>query len=184
MFAILVPVSLSPLIITLLWAENKAKKLGIINTFSSSSSSPPPPPSPAPPPTLSSPPTPAPPPTTPLRKLLLLTNQLDILGLLLLASSVSLILLPLTLAQNARDHWKNPSMIAMLVVGIILIPAFGIWDSKFAKYPVIPKRFLVNRGVVIAAGIGMVDFFGLRFFKLSFFTIHPIPNIPLFYNSS
>ena len=30
MFAILIPVSLSPLIITLYWAENKAKRLGLV----------------------------------------------------------------------------------------------------------------------------------------------------------
>ncbi|TFK64325.1 MFS general substrate transporter, partial [Pluteus cervinus] len=171
MFAILVPVSLSPLIITLLWAENKAKKLGILNnTFSTSPSAGTPTTAP---PSSSPAPAPAPTPTTPIQKLILLSHQLDILGLLLLASSVSLILLPLTLAQNAHNHWKNPSMIAMLVVGIVLIPAFGVWDSKYAKYPVIPKRFLVNRGVVIAAAIGMFDFmsFYLTFTYLFSFVI-------------
>ena len=31
MFAILVPASLAPLIVTLFWAEQKAKRLGLVN---------------------------------------------------------------------------------------------------------------------------------------------------------
>ena len=34
-------------------------------------------------------------------------EQLDFVGLVLLGGAVSLILLPLTLAEDAKDHWKN-----------------------------------------------------------------------------
>jgi hypothetical protein len=40
MFAILVPISLAPLILTLLWAERKAKRLGLVPTPSSSDQNP------------------------------------------------------------------------------------------------------------------------------------------------
>lgn len=49
-------------------------------------------------------------------------------------------------------------MIAMLVVGVVLIPVYGFWDFKFAKYPVIPKRFVFNRAIAIASLIGAFDF--------------------------
>ena len=46
----------------------------------------------------------------------------------------------------------------MEVVGIVLIPAYLFWEWKFAKYPVVPKRFVTNKAVVIASLIGAFDF--------------------------
>jgi len=49
-------------------------------------------------------------------------------------------------------------MIAMLVIGCLLLPVYCIWDLKFAKFPVVARRFLRNRSVVLAALIGCFDF--------------------------
>lgn len=87
MFAILVPASLSPLIITLFWAERKAKKLQLIE---------------APVSTLE-----APVRVPILRRIWLYAEQLDIVGLAILGTAVALILLPLTLAQGAKGQWHN-----------------------------------------------------------------------------
>ncbi|KAJ3494015.1 hypothetical protein NLJ89_g10896 [Agrocybe chaxingu] len=125
MFAILVPAALSPLIITLLWAEWKARKLGIVKQRNSTKSF--------------------------RHKFFSTVDKLDVVGLVLLGTAVALILLPLTLSRSARSGWKNPSIIAMLVVGIVLLPVYLFWDIKFAKHPVVPRRFLLNRSVVIAA---------------------------------
>ncbi|KAF8640180.1 hypothetical protein AX16_010235 [Volvariella volvacea WC 439] len=142
MFAILVPAALSPLILTLLWAERKAKRLGIVDA------------------SLRSPRRDDEAKTggTAVQKTWKIAEKLDVIGLVLLGTSVALILLPLTLANNASNRWRNPSMIAMLVVGLVLLPVFVIWDFKFAKYPVVAKRFVTNRSVVIAAMIGFFDF--------------------------
>lgn len=83
MFAILIPVSLSPLIITLLWAERKARKLGVAPTRSSG-------------PQLSY-----------FARVISVAEQLDVIGLLLIGTSVALILLPLTLSNNAKGGWHN-----------------------------------------------------------------------------
>jgi hypothetical protein len=56
-------------------------------------------------------------------------------------------------------------MIAMEVIGILLLPVFLVYSWKFAKYPVVPKRFLQNKTVVLAALIGAFDFVS---FYLSF----------------
>lgn len=83
MFAILIPASLAPLVITLYWAERKAKKLGLA------------------------------PPTTEFvgatltQRVWHFAEQLDLVGLVFLGTSVALILLPLTLSQTAKDGWKN-----------------------------------------------------------------------------
>ncbi|KAK0482096.1 drug:h+ antiporter [Armillaria luteobubalina] len=133
MFAILVPASLSPLIITLVWAERKAKRLGLVPEKPKSDKSLP-------------------------QQTLEVISQLDVVGLVLIGTSVALILLPLTLAENASGGWNNPSMIAMLVIGCVLFPAVGPWEFKFAKYPVVPKRFITNFTVVGASLIGFFDY--------------------------
>ncbi|KAI0354154.1 drug:h+ antiporter [Trametes cingulata] len=141
MFAILIPASLSPLIVTLFWAERKARRLGLVKAA-------------APRPDLE------PKVHVPfLRQAWLVAEQLDVVGLALLGTAIALILLPLTLAQNAKGMWHNPSMIAMIVVGCVLLPVFAFWDIKFAKRPVIARRFLTNWSVVCASWIGFFDFF-------------------------
>ena len=50
-------------------------------------------------------------------------------------------------------------MIAMLAVGCVLLPAIAAWEVFFAKRPVIARRFLTNRTVILAAWIGFFDFF-------------------------
>ena len=50
-------------------------------------------------------------------------------------------------------------MIAMITIGCLLIPFIGGWEFYFAKRPVIARRFLLNRTVIIAAWIGFFDFF-------------------------
>ncbi|KAI0329355.1 drug:h+ antiporter [Cubamyces sp. BRFM 1775] len=147
MFAILIPVSLSPLILTLFWAENKARKLGLVKTVASA------------------PDAEAPPKESLVRRVWGVAEQLDVVGLAILGTAVALILLPLTLAQNAKSRWHNPSMVAMIVVGCILLPVFALWDIYFAKRPVFPRRFLTNRSVTIASWIGFFDFFS---FYMSF----------------
>ncbi|KAF5368687.1 hypothetical protein D9615_010309 [Tricholomella constricta] len=138
MFAILIPASLLPLIVTLLWAERKARKLGIvldgkqIETAEAKQPF--------------------------FRRLLHTANQLDLPGLILIGTSVALILLPLTLSKSAKGGWNNASIIAMLIVGGVLVPVFVWYDFKVAQYPVIARRFVFNRSVVIAALIGALDF--------------------------
>ncbi|KAL1747554.1 major facilitator superfamily domain-containing protein [Schizophyllum fasciatum] len=132
MFAILIPVSLAPLIVTLLWAERKAKRLGLVVKREQQHSLP--------------------------ARLYHTAQKLDVMGLLLIGTSVALILLPLTLAKGAKGQWDNPSMIAMEVVGCVLLIAVAVWDFKFAAYPAIPRRFVVNRSVVFASLIGFFDF--------------------------
>ena len=47
----------------------------------------------------------------------------------------------------------------MLVVGVVLLPAIAIWESVVSKWPAIPKRFLSNHTVIIAAWISFFEFF-------------------------
>lgn len=144
MFSILVPISLAPLIITLLWAERKAKILALLDSPKPRSRS------------ISS--------QRSLRhgsmiaRLLRSAEQLDLIGLTLLGFAVALTLLPLTISKNVNGGWKNGSIIAMFVVGIVLLVMFAVWDLRYASRPVIAPRFVRNRSVVCAALIGFFDF--------------------------
>ncbi|CAL1710437.1 unnamed protein product [Somion occarium] len=144
MFAILVPASLAPLIVTLYWGERKARKLGLVEEAVRRSA-----PGYIEPAKIT---------VTPVQRIRRAADQLDLVGLILLGAAVALILLPLTLSQTANSGWKNASIIAMLVVGVVLLGVFAIWDFRFAKKPVIAARFIKNRSVLAAAWIGFFDF--------------------------
>ncbi|KAG8949843.1 hypothetical protein FRC03_000216, partial [Tulasnella sp. 419] len=130
MFAILVPVTLSPLILTLGWAERKAYKLGYITDNEESF----------------------------VAKWKRIAIDMDAIGLILLAAGVALLLLPLTLAEGAKGRWNNPSMIAMIVLGPFFLIVFGFYEWKFAPRPLAPGRFLTNKAIVGACVIGFFDF--------------------------
>lgn len=68
----------------------------------------------------------------------------------------ALILLPLNIATRAPDGWKTDYIIAMLVVGVVCLAGFAVWEKFFAKIPYIPFRFLKNRTIL---GACLLDFF-------------------------
>lgn len=79
--------------------------------------------------------------------------QMDVIGVILLTAMLSLILIPLTVAGGVSANWKQPYIIIMLVFGVICIPLFVIWESRFAKHPCVPFKLLNNR--TILAGLLM-----------------------------
>ncbi|KAG1847454.1 major facilitator superfamily domain-containing protein [Suillus tomentosus] len=146
MFAVLVPVSLAPLIFTLLWAERKAKRIALLDSNKSRSRE-----------------------NSTQRSLsdksvsamavfLRSAEQLDLVGLVLLGAAVSLTLLPLTISQAVSGSWKNGSILAMFFMGVVFLVVFAVWDLRYASMPVIAPRFVKNRSVVCAAFIGFFDF--------------------------
>ncbi|OCF41266.1 MFS transporter, SIT family, siderophore-iron:H+ symporter [Kwoniella heveanensis CBS 569] len=83
--------------------------------------------------------------------------QIDIVGLILLAATFALILLPFTLAGGVGEVWKAARVIAPLVVGfVVALPAFIIWETKFAKHPAVPFRLLNNRMILAPLCIAML----------------------------
>lgn len=53
-------------------------------------------------------------------------SQLDVIGLLLLGAAVSLILLPLTLAEEAKNQWRNRTHLTFLRCLIILTESISL----------------------------------------------------------
>lgn len=98
--------------------------------------------------------------------------EIDFFGLLLIAASLALILLPLGLAPKSQQGWQNPSMVSstsvdecganceigMIVVGMTLIPVFVWYEAHFPSKPVFPMRWLTRPAILGACLIGFCDF--------------------------
>lgn len=73
--------------------------------------------------------------------------DLDVGGLTLLSAAVTLMLVPLTLAASAKNGWKNPSIISMMVIGLICLVLMPLYESskKLAPKPLLSLHLLRQR---------------------------------------
>lgn len=143
MFAIMIPILLIPAIWTLYGMQHKAKKMGMVSMGDSGL-------------TRSE--------GVELRgpkQYLTLAHsaaiEMDLVGLLLLGLAFSLILLALNLAPSADGGWSNPSMIAMLVVGFVILMLFIAYEALVATVPITPKRILTNRAFLAALMVNVFN---------------------------
>ncbi|KAI9803277.1 MAG: hypothetical protein M1825_002068 [Sarcosagium campestre] len=90
--------------------------------------------------------------------------ELDVGGMLLLSAALSLILIPLNLAATAGSGWRNASIIAMLVVGVLCAIAYPLWERNpyLAPAPFLSLRLLGNRTVL--AGCAIAFFYFMAFY--------------------
>lgn len=140
MWAIILPVCVSPLIGIMFWLHKKAKANGEVREISILKN-------------INK--------EDPWRKKAyqMLYIELDMVGAFLLAAGLTLSLIPINVAGKSNaDRWKEPHNIIMLVIGILCFIAFLIWDSKFAKKPFIPYRMACNLTIFAACAIGAFDF--------------------------
>lgn len=88
--------------------------------------------------------------------------ELDFFGLILLSAAIALILIPLTLAASAKSGWRNNSIIAMLVIGVVSLVSFAFWESskKLAPRAFMPARLFSNRTVLAGYAIAFFYFGG------------------------
>lgn len=138
MFAIIMPVSLIPAIVIMMVYDRKAQKLGMVGVASSKHDKR----------------------TNTINKdyfNLIKTSlvEIDAFGLVLLGFGWSLLLLPFSLYQQANDGWRNPSMIAMMVVGGVLLMFFVAYEILWCPHPCMPRRVVFNRTFICAI---IIDF--------------------------
>ncbi|EFW15560.1 hypothetical protein D8B26_002337 [Coccidioides posadasii str. Silveira] len=90
--------------------------------------------------------------------------ELDLFGLMLLSAALILILVPLTLASNAKDTWQNGSIIAMIVVGCICLVALPFWETskRLAPHPLLSLKLLKQRTAL--AGCAFAFFYFMAFY--------------------
>lgn len=134
MWAIIFPACCIPLLFSLVHAEIRASRAGLLDDIPS--------------------------PLKSLKKTSLWVDffwQIDVFGLVLLAATFALILLPFTLAGGVGAVWKTARVIAPLVIGfVVALPAFIIWELRFARHPVVPFRLMRDRQILAALAIAML----------------------------
>jgi hypothetical protein len=69
-------------------------------------------------------------------------------GVFLFAAGLTVFLLPFTLAASAPRSWKTDYIIAMIVVGFVLLVAFGVYETYCAPEPFLKNKFLLDRTVI------------------------------------
>jgi MFS family permease len=90
--------------------------------------------------------------------------ELDFFGLVLLSGAVTLILIPLTLAPNAKGRWHNASIIAMIVAGCVCLTLYPVWESskRLAPRPLLSLRLLKQRTVLAGCALAFFYFSKLQ----------------------
>jgi SIT family siderophore-iron:H+ symporter-like MFS transporter len=60
-----------------------------------------------------------------------------VVGVLLLIALLALILVPFTIAGASAEQWKTAKVIAPIVIGLLLVPAWIFWE-RYSKHPMVP----------------------------------------------
>ncbi|KAG6007246.1 hypothetical protein E4U43_000338 [Claviceps pusilla] len=131
MWAIIMPVCALPLIGSLLIVSRRAKRRGLLGDY-----------------------------TTAFKQLgfqnlaVELFWLLDVIGIILIIAVLDLILVPFTIAGGESAKWGEAHIIAPLVIGVLCIPAFILWELR-APHPLIPFKQMKDRGVWAPMGIAI-----------------------------
>ncbi|RKU44741.1 Siderophore transporter [Coniochaeta pulveracea] len=81
--------------------------------------------------------------------------RLDVIGIILMIAVFALILVPLTIAGGFKSQWKTAHVIAPLVVGVLCIPVFIVWELK-ARHPLLPFYLMKDRAVWGPLGMALL----------------------------
>ena len=136
-FAILLPVCAMPLIFILWFNQRKAHKQGLVVSYTWNSHN-------------------------PLLLIKQLCIELDIIGILLLCSGFSLVLIPLNVASDLTLGWHSPVILACMAGGGLCCLLLILWEMFGATYPVIPLRLMKN--ITVAAGCACGFFYFMAYF--------------------
>ncbi|KXH50130.1 major facilitator superfamily transporter [Colletotrichum simmondsii] len=74
--------------------------------------------------------------------------EFDVVGLILVMAGWSMLLLPFSLVSNATHQWKSPTIICLIVFGVIGLALFALWERNFAKVSLFPYHFLKDRTIL------------------------------------
>jgi hypothetical protein len=80
--------------------------------------------------------------------------EFDVVGIFLIAAGLSLFLLPFSIAGDAADTWRSAHIIVMLVLGVVLLASFGVYEKFLSPRPFIPFNLLIDRTVIGACLLG------------------------------
>jgi MFS family permease len=103
-------------------------------------------------------------------------REFDVIGLLSLSLGVAFFLLPFNLYALQAKGWGSPTLISFLVVGILLLIAFGVWEKYFAPVTFIPWNLLRSRTVAGACLLSFTLFFSYMCWGMYYSSILQVVN--------
>lgn len=80
--------------------------------------------------------------------------EFDLFGILLVVAGFSLLLLPFGLASYQGEKWRSGTVISMLVVGLLCLIAFPLYERYIAPKTFIPFELFKERNVLAACLLG------------------------------
>ncbi|KAB8238684.1 hypothetical protein ETB97_003716 [Aspergillus alliaceus] len=132
-FAIVVPVTISPLAVVFKFYERKAASMGIYKREPSG--------------------------RTIMQSVVHYIIEFDLIGALILMAAWILILLPFSLQTYGRAQYKSAAFIAEIVVGFCLLFVFAAWEKWFARIHFVRYELLKSRTVLGACGMAVLTYF-------------------------
>jgi MFS family permease len=91
-------------------------------------------------------------------------GKVDILGAVLLVTSISLQLVGLSLGGNELP-WDSPWVISSLIVSVILLVIFAVVEARVATIPIIPPRMVSGKLPILVQTAN--NFVGLASYAVS-----------------
>lgn len=147
-FSIVTPCVTMPLFILMMYNLRKAKRLGVMPERKSE--------------------------RTFFQSLAHYAREFDVVGLMLLSFGLVLFLLPFNIYSYQKEQWRSPIVISFLIVGVLLVVAFFIWEKYFAPVTFIPYKLLQDRTVLgscVFAACGFVSYYIWEAFFFQFLRV-------------
>ncbi|KZL74445.1 siderophore iron transporter mirb [Colletotrichum incanum] len=94
--------------------------------------------------------------------------ELDVAGMLLVVAGFSLLLLPFSLAGYQAHQWREPRIIAMIVLGGLLLVVFPFYEKHIAPKSFVPFELFKNRTVLVACLLGGNMWISFYCYKVQF----------------
>lgn len=132
-FAIITPVVISPLIMLFAYNVHKAERIGLIKGTNKAN-------------------------RTFGQSVKYYLVEFDAFGLLLVIAGLTFFLLPFNLYSYQRDGWKSPLILSMLIVGLVFLAAFIMYEKYLAPITFMPYELLTDRTVLGACVLATVLF--------------------------
>ncbi|CAG9987036.1 unnamed protein product [Clonostachys byssicola] len=77
--------------------------------------------------------------------------QFDFIGMILIIAGFALLLLPFSLVRTIGGGWTAPTVIVMIVLGVVILACFVAWEKFFAPVMFFPFHLLRDRTILGAA---------------------------------
>lgn len=84
-------------------------------------------------------------------------KKFDVVGILLTAGGIAMFSAALTEGSEASKGWKTPYVIVLLVLGVVCMVGFVLWELRY-RYPLVPMSIWRDRNFSLLVAILVLGF--------------------------